>query len=95
MSDLLNILESPVAQVGIGILVKSNPEIGLALDLFKMLAQGWQMKHDIDVASQAIDSMAAEHMRRLLSKDITPFERSEVEIRLHELLTVLIKLGSL
>lgn len=95
MSEILNILESPVLQTGVSILTKSNPEIGLLLDLFKTIFQGWQIKHDISVAVQAIDRRAAEHMKRLMVTTISPFERSELEIRLHELLTMLVKLGGI
>jgi hypothetical protein len=95
MSDLLDTLNNPVLQTGLSVLTKSNPALGLALDLFKTLAQGWQTNHEISVAIKAIDKRAAQHIKRLISKDISKFARSELEIRLHEDLAILMQLGGI
>ena len=96
MTDTLDsVLHNPAFQTGIGILVKTRPEIGLALQLITSLVQGWHEQSELNVAIIAIDGMAAEHVKRLMLPNIHPLERAEIEVRLHELLTVLIKLGGL
>jgi len=90
MTDTLNdVLNNPAIKTGLGLLVASRPELGLALQLAMSLLNGWHEQAQI----KAIDARAAEHLKRLTTHTISDLERSEIEIRLHELLTVLIKLG--
>lgn len=95
MSDLLDALNNPVLQTGISVLTKSNPAIGLALDLFRSIAQEFKWRSDISIAVKAIDSRAAQHVQRLVNKDISAFERAELEVRLHEDLTLMLQLGGI
>jgi hypothetical protein len=95
MSDLSTALSNPAVQAGLGLLTTARPDIGLALQVVTTLLQGWKEKSQINVAIKAIDARAAEHVNRLATQKLHPVERSEIEIRLHELLTVLIKMGGL
>lgn len=95
MSDLNDVLTSPAIKAGLGVLTVTRPEIGLALQLAVSLLNGWHQEAQVNVAIATIDSMAAEHVKRLALTTLNPVERNEIEIRLHELLTVLIKLGGL
>jgi hypothetical protein len=95
MSTLNDVLSNPALQAGIGILTKTRPEIGLALRLVSSLLSGWNEQHELNAAIKVIDDMAAEHVKRLATQKLHPIEQNEIEIRLHELLTVLVKLGGL
>jgi len=91
--SLSNVLQNPAFQTGLGLIMKANPALDLALQAVSLLAQGWQTQSEINEAIRFIDNIAAEHVKRLLNQDIHPKERSEIEIRLHEDLTILMKLG--
>lgn len=94
-SDLLDVLGNPALQEGLLILTRARPEIGLALQVVSSLIRGWSEKAELNAAVVAINSRAAEHVKRLALGGLSSFERTEVEVRLHELLSVLIKLGEL
>ena len=92
MSNLNDVLTNPIFKTGLGLLAKTQPEIGFALELASTLLQGWHDQAQINATIIAIDVRAAEHIKRLATEKLHSFERSEIEIRLHELLTILIKL---
>lgn len=96
MNDTLNdILSNPAYQAGIGLLTKTHPHIGLALQFASLLLQQRHEEHEIKAAIAVIDKQAAMHVRRLATEKLHSVEQSEIEIRLHELLVVLVKLGGL
>jgi len=95
MSDLRSVLANPALSTGINLLTTARPEIGLALQVVSMLLDGWREQENINAAVVAIDALAAEHVKKLLRGGLHPAEQREIEIRLHELLTVLIKIGGL
>lgn len=96
MSDtLLNVLENPALQAGLSIVTTANPVLGLSLKLVRSLLEGWATQSDLNEAIKIIDGMCAEHIKRLALVQLNPIERNEIEIRLHELLTVLVKLGGM
>lgn len=95
MSSLNDALSNPAVKAGLGLLTASRPELGLALQLATSLLQGWHEQAEINAAIAAIDARAAEHVKRLATAKLSPIEQQEIEVRLHELLTVLIKLGGL
>lgn len=95
MTSLNDVLSSPALQAGIGLLSKTRPEIGLALQIAVSLLQGWQEQSEMNAAIAEIDARAAFHVKRLATEKLSLVEQGEIEIRLHELLTVLIKLGAI
>lgn len=97
MSDLLQTLNNPAVQQGLGLLTVTRPELGLAIQLVTALLNGWKQQSEINVAIKALDMRAAQHIKALVDPNnkMHALERTELEIRLHELLTVLIKLGGL
>jgi hypothetical protein len=95
MTNLNDTLSSPAVKAGLGLLTASRPELAIALQLATSLLNGWHEQSQINAAITAIDARAAEHVKRLATQKLSLVEQNEVEVRLHELLTVLIKLGGL
>lgn len=89
------VLRNSTTQTAIAIISRTRPEIGLAIQLLSSLASGWSTEADINEAIALIDKRAAEHIQKLASDKLHVVEREELEIRLHELLTILVKLGGL
>jgi hypothetical protein len=94
MSNLNDVLSNPALQAGIGIFTKTRPEIGLALQVVSSLLNGWHEQSQINAAITVIDARAAEHVKRLATQKLSSTEQNEIEIRLHELLSILMKLGA-
>lgn len=88
-------LNDTAIKAGVSILATTRPELAAAVQIATILLNGWQEQAKINAAISAIDSRAAEHIKRLTEQKLTPFQQLEVETRLHELLTVLNKLGGL
>jgi len=94
MTDTLNdVLNNPAIKTGLELLMASRPELGLALSVATTLLNGWNEQAQTNTAIKTIDVRAAEHIKRLATQKLRPTEQNEIEIRLHELLTILIKLG--
>jgi len=92
MSDLKNILSDPAI---ITLLSRTNPEIGIAIQLVSSLLNTLHKDKDVNEAIKLIDARAAIHVKRLITEDLGRFERTEIEVRLHELLTLVCKVGGL
>jgi len=95
MDNLLAILENPIVQDSVMVLTKTRPEIGIVLQLAIAILKSIDEHHQMNVAIQAVDKMATEHIKQLIASDLSPTYRSEIEIRLHEVLTVLVRLGGI
>lgn len=92
LSSINSVLQDPAVQAGIGILGKFKPEIGLAIELVAAIARDWQTNSEINAAIKILDERIAEHIRALTTSKMTDEEQFELEIRLHELLAVIMKL---
>lgn len=90
MTDgLLDVVNNPAVRHGIGILAKTRPEIGLALNVVVALMQQWSTQSQISAAIIVLDKRAAAHIKRLATVKMSEVERDEIEIRLHEVLSIL------
>jgi hypothetical protein len=96
MTDVLSaingVLQDPAVQAGIGVLGKFKPEIGLALELVTVIAREWQTSNEINAAIRIIDNMIADHIRVLATTKMSDEAQFELEVRLHELLTIVLKI---
>lgn len=89
MNALNKVLCDPTLQIGLRALAPTNP----ALWSVVYLVAATFSSEDKIVA--VIDEQAAGHVKSLASGTLSNFERQETEIRLHELLTILNRLGQL
>lgn len=87
-SRIAGILTDPVVKI---FLATAHPEIAVAIDLALKLITSIQS----NPAIEAVDLMIAEHIKKLSSAHLVDADRQETEIRLHELLRLLVRLGEI
>lgn len=92
LSSINSVLQDPAVRAGIGIIGKFKPEIGLALELVAAIARDWQTHSEIHAAIKILDERIANYVRILTTTKMSDEEQLELEIRLHELLAVIMQL---
>jgi hypothetical protein len=95
LGNIDSVLQNPVTQAGINVLAKSNPLLWGTLQLVIDLSHGWKTESDINEAVKIIDQRAAYYIHKLATETLHVEEQHEIEIRLHELLGIIVKLGGL
>lgn len=89
MSKLAELLNNPLVKT----LILTRPELSVTFLAIEALI--FDRTKTFASAISVIDDMAADLLKRLLDKKLHPLERDEIEIRLHELLKVMNRLGEL